>query len=236
VCAFFVGGITAAGLGAMLPILQVLLNNETLQGYVNRQIVNQRLGIALDERSTSISKVHDGSPAERAGLAVGDDLAPLDTLTGTSALTRTISTRHGPVVLTLPPTPWYQAIIWEAARRVVQHLPAEPLRAIAAVYVIIFGLSLLGSTARFFQEYLSDKAAISAINDIRRHLYDHVLHSPLNFFGTQGTSDVTSRLVGDSQNLQEGFKNILGQSIQEPIRAAFFFGLALFLSWKLTMV
>src|SRR5262249_21339666 len=35
VCAFFVGGITAAGLGAMLPILQVLLNNETLQGYVD---------------------------------------------------------------------------------------------------------------------------------------------------------------------------------------------------------
>src|SRR5438094_3901513 len=59
VCAFFVGGITAAGLGAMLPILQVLLNNETLQGYVNRQIVSQRLGVAVDERSTVITRVKD---------------------------------------------------------------------------------------------------------------------------------------------------------------------------------
>ena len=67
-------------------------------------------------------------------------------------------------------------------------------------------------------------------------MYDHVLHTPLSFFGTQGTSDVTSRLVGDSAQLQDGFKNVLGQSIQEPVRAAFFFGLALLISWKLTLV
>src|SRR5207249_1340982 len=52
----------------------------------------------------------------------------------------------------------------------------------------------------------------------------------------QGTSDVTSRLVGDSQNLQDGFKTVLGQSIQEPIKALFLFGLAMTLSWKLTLV
>ena len=46
---------------------------------------------------------------------------------------------------------------------------------------------------------------------------------------------MTSRLVQDSQELQDGFKIILGQSIQEPIKAAFAFGLALWLSWKLTL-
>jgi subfamily B ATP-binding cassette protein MsbA len=97
-------------------------------------------------------------------------------------------------------------------------------------------LSFVGSTVRFFQEYLSDKASISAVTDIRRHLYDHILHTPLSFFGTQGTSDVTSRLVGDSQQLQDGFKIILGQSVQEPIRALFFFGLAIALSWRLTLL
>jgi ATP-binding cassette, subfamily B, bacterial MsbA len=236
VCAFFVGGITAAGLGAMLPILQVLLNNQTLQGYVDRQIVNQRLGVVLDDQKTVVSKVKDESVAAAAGVKVGDDLSPLDPLTDPRAVMRTLATAHGPVTLALPPPPWYRAIAWNVGRRIVRLLPEGPVQAIAAVYAIIFGLSIFGSTARFFQEYLSDKAAISAINDIRRHLYDHVLHTPLSFFGTQGTSDVTSRLVGDSQNLQEGFKNILGQSIQEPIRAAFFFALAVYLNWKLTLV
>ena len=88
---------------------------------------------------------------------------------------------------------------------------------------------------KFFQEYLSDKAAILAVNDIRRQLYDHVLHIPLSHFDLHGTSDVTSRLRQDAQALEDGFKTVLGQSIQEPIKAALAFGLALASSWKLTL-
>ena len=58
--------------------------------------------------------------------------------------------------------------------------------------------AIFGNFVRFFQEYLSDKAAILAVNDIRRQLYDHVLHIPLGHFGSKGTSDVTSRLVQDA--------------------------------------
>ena len=39
VCAFLVGGITTGGLVAMLPILRVLINGDTLQSWVDRQIV-----------------------------------------------------------------------------------------------------------------------------------------------------------------------------------------------------
>src|SRR5438067_4247871 len=166
VCAFGVGVITTTGLGAMLPILRVLLNGETIQSSVDHQIE-----------------------------------------------------AHTKLTATAPNLP----LRWRLAHEVASRMPTHPVKAIAICYSIIFVLSIFGSVVRFFQEYLSDKAAISAINDIRRHLYDHVLHTPLNFFNTQGTSDVTSRLVGDSQNLQDGFKNVLGQSIQEPIRAAFFF-------------
>jgi ABC-type multidrug transport system fused ATPase/permease subunit len=58
---------------------------------------------------------------------------------------------------------------------------------------------------------------------------------PMNFFGSSGTSDVTSRLVQDSQQLQDGFKIILGQSIQEPFKALFAFAFSMYLSWKLTL-
>ena len=38
VCALFVGGVTTVGLSAMLPVLRVLLNYDTLQGWADRQI------------------------------------------------------------------------------------------------------------------------------------------------------------------------------------------------------
>ena len=62
-------------------------------------------------------------------------------------------------------------------------LPRNAVGAIAVVLGFLFALSLLGNFVRFYQEYFSDKAAILAVNDIRRKLYDHVLHTPLSFFG-----------------------------------------------------
>jgi len=171
-CAFLAGLIMTTGVAAMLPILRVFFNGDTLQGWIASQIAS----------------------------------APT-------------------------PTPWYLNV----ARDIVAYLPTKPVPAIAAVFGIIFGLGLTGNVVRFCQEYLSDRAAISAVNDIRRRLYDHVLHIPMAFFGLKGTSDVTSRLVQDAQGLQDGFKTVLGQSIQEPIRALLYLGLALFLSWKLTL-
>src|SRR5439155_1040054 len=135
------------------------------------------------------------------------------------------------VSTTLKPVPWRFHLLHDWAGR----LPANPVAAIAVIFGFTMGLSIVGNVTRFFQEYLSDKAAISSINDIRRHLYDHVLHLPMEYFGLYGTSDVTSRLVQDCQGLQDGFKTLLGQMFQEPIKAAFTFGLAVYLDWRLTL-
>ena len=124
---------------------------------------------------------------------------------------------------------------WQLARNVAYRLPTDPVWTIAAVFGILATLALFGNFMKFWQEYLASKASILAINDIRRKLYDHVLHIPLGFFGQRGTSDVTSRLVQDTGGLMEGFRAVLGNAIQEPINAAFTLVLALLVSWKLTL-
>src|SRR5208282_5854152 len=88
---------------------------------------------------------------------------------------------------------------------------------------------------RFFQEHLSDQAAILSANDIRQRVYDRVLRIPMSCLGQQGASDVTSRLVTDVDTLQDGFKTVLGQSIQEPIKALMAFIFALTISFRLTL-
>src|SRR3954463_6433948 len=55
-------------------------------------------------------------------------------------------------------------------------------------------------------------------------------------FAKQNASEVTSRLVQDSAALEQGFKTVLGQSIQQPIIAAMAFAVALWTNWKLTLV
>ncbi len=232
VCAFFVGAITTGGLVALLPIFRVLFNHDTVQSWADRQTVARRLGVTFsDDSGHPIVNLDPQKAGAAIGLRVGDTV-PIGDLVTTEAVSTKVATAHGFVPIELPALPAYYAIPHLLGARV----PTRPVSAVSVIFLFIFLLSLLGSTVRFFQEYLSDKVAISAINDIRRHLYDHVLHTPLSFFNTRGTSDVTSRLVADSQVLQDGFKTILGQSVQEPSKAGFMFVLALVLSWKLTLI
>jgi len=121
------------------------------------------------------------------------------------------------------------------ACKAVQRMPRDPIKSIAVILAFLVFLSVFGNAVRFFQEYLSEKAAILAIRDIRHHLYDHALHLPLSFFGQQGTSDLTSRLTQEAQGLQGGLKSLLGDSIQESIKASMALGAALFVSWQLTV-
>jgi subfamily B ATP-binding cassette protein MsbA len=225
ICALLVGAVFTGGLGAMLPIFKVLLEDQTVASWMDRQIVERRLGVKLYERTdaVTIAKVSPDGVAFRIGLDPGTTLSG-----GLASASPGVTAYEGHA---LPPVPWYL----RAARNVAQRFPASPVKSIAIVFGVIFLLAVFGSTVRFFQEHLADRAAILAVNDIRKRLYDHILHVPMSFFGLKGTSDVTSRLVQDAQGLQDGFKTVLGQAIQEPVKSAMALGLSLYVSWQLTL-
>jgi ABC-type multidrug transport system fused ATPase/permease subunit len=174
VCAFASGVFFTGGLSVLGPILKVLVEGDTVPGWIDAKIASY----------------------------------PPDST-----------------------VPWYLRI----ADPLSELVPTHPVAAIALMFGFVTVLAVCGNVIKFFAEYFSDKAAISAVNDVRKRLYDRVLHIPLAYFGMKGTSDVTSRLVNDSVGLQEGFKVVLGRAIQEPINAGLALGLALFIDWRLTL-
>jgi subfamily B ATP-binding cassette protein MsbA len=247
VCALFVSFAFAGGLGTLLPIMRVFLNGDTIQTWVDRAIAQPRLGVTFADSTDElrIVKVEPNGTAAQEGLKVNDVLSIPSAPSGKAGYITTLDVLSDPIApsarldvpgrpaITMPlkPIRAYFAI----GRGIAGRFPSRPVAAIAAVLGVILGLAVFSNILSFFQEYLSDKSAVMAVNDIRRRLYDHVLHIPMSHFGLKGTSDVTSRLTQDSQALAEGFKTVLGQSIQEPIKAAMAFGIALLSSWKLTM-
>jgi ATP-binding cassette, subfamily B, bacterial MsbA len=148
---------------------------------------------------------------------------------GTDEIQLTLANQK--VVVALAPASWYDPLVL----KMVELLPIKPVQAVASVFGLFAIIALLGNVARYFQEHFSDQAAILSANDIRQRLYDRVLRIPMSSLSQQGASDVTSRLVTDVDNLQDGFKTVLGQSIQEPIKAFMAFLVALKISWILTL-
>lgn len=254
VCAFVVGAAFTSGLSAMLPILRVLIYGDSVQSWMDRQIVEGRLGVTLSEdNAVRLVAVKPQRPADRAGLKAGDELRALGPAMGqadaadllvempASTLLAEMASRPGELraqrqdgsIVFITPEPASQLQL--IGHTLAHKLPLDPVWSIAVVFGVLAGFAIFGNIVRFFQEYLGEKAAILAVEDLRRHTYDHVLHMPLGYFSLKGTSDVTSRLVQDAGQLQEGFKAILGKAVQEPIKAAMSFGLALFFSWRLTL-
>lgn len=245
VAALFVGLTSTAGLTMLLPIMRLLLEGETVPGYVDRVVAEKRLGVKFGEdgEKNKIVRLEAKGAAAEAKLNRGDVLmsmakkeggsrALLEQLAdpGTMAVglminggeEQTISLGRAPL--------WAGPVRWAAGL-----LPTNVVGALAVLLAGVLLLAIVGSVFRFFQEHYSDMVAIRSVQDVRRKTYDHLLHVPLGYFGQKGTSDAASRLVSDCTSMQEGFKLLLGQSIQAPIQAGMFFLFALWLDWRLTL-
>src|SRR5271170_3850663 len=77
VAAIFVGLFLTSGLGAVLPIFQILINGDTVPNWVGRQTASQRLGllVADDPRALRVIQVKPDQPAAAAGIKPGEELA-----------------------------------------------------------------------------------------------------------------------------------------------------------------
>ncbi|MFT3785287.1 MAG: ABC transporter ATP-binding protein [Tepidisphaeraceae bacterium] len=217
-CAFLTGIFTAGGLATLLPLLSVLVENQTVPGYVDQKIFETTYGtrVEWDRNTVHVTKA---KPEISTRFHVGQTLTPEEF----NGVVSSDLASHD--------VPWY----WRSAHSIARVVPTDPVWAVGVVFSFIFVLGIFGSTSRFFQEYLSDSCAIAAINDIRKKLYHHVLHLPVSYFAKNGTGDLTARLVTDAQGLQDGFKTVLGKAIQEPITAVCSLAVALIIDWRLTI-
>ena len=214
-CALLAAVLLTVTLYTAAPVMKVVIEGETVAGWVEDRLAEDRLDAALvrDSGGLRVARVEEGGPADRIGLEPG-----------------TLVNDLGPLLADAPPAKWHLRQL----RRVAGLLPQDPVETVAALVGIIVVLAALGHAFRFIQEYFGERASVAATNDFRRDLYGRVLRLPMAYFGQFGTSDVTSRLTADALGVQIGLKTMLGRGVQEPLNATAALALALWLDWRLT--
>ena len=251
-CAVLVAASVVGSLTSILPIIKVLSRGDSVQSWANREIVSARIGAVLSDRPESLQlvTVDNRGAAQAAGLEDGTIVVRgtentyrlLEDLSDASRSEATLTLPGSKVaVVALKPVPAHLRIL----RSVVHRLPGPmsgyqrpgmwQLATLAAVFGILAVIVFVGNVLRFFQEYLSERVAIVTVNDIRRRFYDHILHVPMSHFTSSSISDLTSRLATDTAGLQDGFKTLLGPSIQEPVKVIGVFAFALVIDPWLTV-
>lgn len=103
--------------------------------------------------------------------------------------------------------------------------------------ILLMGVFTIGRCgARFVQAYLAEKVVQTSIARLREDTFGHVLDMPVGFFSSEGTSDTTSRLIGDVAGMGKGVKVLLGKTLREPLKAIGTLSIAMMLSAKLTLI
>jgi len=127
------------------------------------------------------------------------------------------------------------------AHKVMRFLPRGKTNegktaAVTFIMIVMLVITMVRCIAKFYQDYLAQKVVQIAINDLRQDAFEHVMRMPIRYFINEQPSDTVSRLIRDSGAMGNGIKVLLGKALREPLNAAFFLAVAMFLNWQLTLV
>lgn len=109
---------------------------------------------------------------------------------------------------------------------------SEVLLKICLLIVLTFlGKNLFG----FLQAYSLAYVEQGMIRDLRNDAYLHLHKLPMSFFKNERTGNLISRITNDVNLVQSSVSAVFLNLIREPLKIIVFLGIAVSISWKLTL-
>lgn len=87
----------------------------------------------------------------------------------------------------------------------------------------------------YLQAYFLAYAEQGVVKDIRNQAYKHLHKLPMGFFKNEKTGNLISRIINDVSVVQSSVSTVFLNMVREPITILVFLGIALSISWQLTL-
>jgi subfamily B ATP-binding cassette protein MsbA len=108
--------------------------------------------------------------------------------------------------------------------------------ALVKICFIIVTAFLLKNLFGYLQGFHMNYVEEGVVRDIRNALYRHLHDLPLGYFSNERTGELISRITNDVALVNGGVSATFVTMIREPLLILVFLGLALSLSWQLTVM
>ncbi|MCF7973708.1 MAG: ABC transporter ATP-binding protein/permease [Phycisphaerae bacterium] len=139
-------------------------------------------------------------------------------------------------------TKWnIEGAVLAKGQQIISHLPrdtspAGKMKAIILIIEIMLFVTFLRCIAKYFQAYIAEKIVQVTVTNMRQDVFSHILRMPLGYFTNERPSDAMSRIVKDTAEMSHALKIMFGKAIREPMNAVVGLGVAMCLSWQLTLI
>jgi len=216
-CSAGVAALWGANIAALFPIIEVTLKGESLQSWNERRIEDSTARIAsADEQIAALEKSLAEAPADADRIK--QDRNQLDTLK---------LVRRGD-----------EAIVYSGRRLgpwLDRFLPRDPFQTVLLVVALVVVSTFLKHVLLMGSTLLVSWVAMNISRNIRLKVFDKALELDRAQFMKWGSAGFMAQVTATSDMLAGGITAVYGGAVTEPLKIASCLGLAMMVSWRLTL-
>lgn len=113
----------------------------------------------------------------------------------------------------------------------------EPKRADANFVVFgLIGIFAFRGLGTFLGKYFIARVGRGVVHDLRRVLFDHMLLLPTQYYDSENTGSVISRVIFDVNQVMGASTRALTTLVQDGLTVVFLMAYLIYLDWKLTLI
>jgi ATP-binding cassette, subfamily B, bacterial MsbA len=216
VCALIVAALWGGNIGAVYPIVAVILKSETPQRWVNEKI---------DESKQTIAKKNAEIEAGKKELLQVDAKKQHKINNGIDMAKQRVEAEQKAL--------YY----YELAKPYIdRYLPESPFKFMALIIAIVVVGTLLKDLFIISNSILVARMSQLATFDLRKLFYRRTLRMDLASFGDEGTSDLLSRFTNDLNQVAGGLDTLFGKLVREPLKMIACLAGAAWINWRLLLL
>ena len=115
-------------------------------------------------------------------------------------------------------------------------LPKDAFGGVVVIFVGLLVMTAVGAVANFGHQYLALTLCVRTITEIRHDIFKHAVNLPLGTVLQRGASDLVSRTVRDSSELQRGLVALTGKTVAQITKGGAAFLAAVWFDWRITLI
>lgn len=112
----------------------------------------------------------------------------------------------------------------------------DKTEALFRICMVIFAAFILKNIAGYFQAYFLNFVEQGIVRDLRDDAYEQLHRLPISYFKSERVGNLISIIVNDVTAVQNSVSATFLNLIREPLSIIVFLGIAISISWELTLI
>lgn len=205
-----------ANIGALYPVVEVVLQDQSMHQWVDGKIQHSRK--VIDEKTAELKQLE-----REASRKSGD---------GARKATRKIADCEGALAAETRALSNYEL----AKPYIERYLPASPFKTLALITLLLLLGTIIKDVFLIANNILVARLAQLATFDLRKLFYRRTLRMDLAAFSEDGTADLMSRFTNDMNQAAAGLESLFGKLVREPLKMIACLAIAGFICWRLLLL